>query len=279
MPTPTQPSRLLRLLKYWIAHFSASKEAREAIPQLLSLLVGIGGAVATLLHLCGVLPKRWIESDFAAFLEVFATIGGFFYFIFWRPFVQHEEQKTRIAALEGDVTKHTTPFFEILCGDHVRDSTSRNRPVAILANGAPTGKTMDADFFGFVIRNNSADTIRKCRCDFMGLERDGKTLWAQKSPLPFAPRDREGQTEMDIRSRVDHSAALCTITEQNEILFGSLNMTWRFPEPFHSFFTEPGGYVFLVSVSGEGTPTAHARFLLSWTGKRQTSTITLLSVA
>ncbi|HVS51040.1 MAG TPA: hypothetical protein VHD62_01700 [Opitutaceae bacterium] len=194
--------------------------------------------------------------------------------IVFASFRAWDEERRKADALSRDVERLKRPALEVECGDDVKGSMARNRPVGIW------GRKGVADFFGFVLTNVSGKTIHKCRCDLVLLERIGmiEPLFSEFTALPFAPRDPEQElaTEADIRSGESIPASLCTIIDTNRVRFGSLGNKWRFPEQFEDFFTEFGDYVFHVRITGDDCPTVSVKFILVWTGNRATSIMKLV---
>jgi hypothetical protein len=79
--------------------------------------------------------------------------------------------------------------------------------------------------------------------------------------------------EIAIAGGAYETFCLCSIRNDGVIMHSSLDMTWREPDSFGSFFDGPGEYVFTVLLSGIGSPALEAQFVLNWTGTKERSSV------
>lgn len=181
----------------------------------------------------------------------------------------------RIRALE-------TPLVDISCGEGIPDSITRNGDVEHHYIDSRTGKHAGtflsrADFFGFIITNPGREPVIKCQANLIKLEKGGVVLWDKVTALSFGPRSKqevEPLEEVEIRNGVPRPAAVVSVSDKNDVMHGSLNQCWKYHVPFHSFFKEPGDYVFTIAVSSANTAVTKVfKAVFVWSGKRETSTI------
>lgn len=200
-------------------------------------------------------------------LLAFITLGYFCYSIL-----------KRLIALE-------TPILEIACGEDTPDSITRDGAVENRYIDSRTGQPSvaflsKADFFGFIVSNSGREPAIKCQANLVKLEKGNVVLWEKITALSFGPRSKkevEPVEEVEIRNGVPRPAALVSVNDREEVMHGSLNQCWKYHIPFHSFFKEPGEYVFTVAVSsGNIAKTKTFRAVFLWSGKKKDSKIRLL---